>query len=293
MSGSQPAQLVQLEGGGHIAYDEYGDPAGQPVLFCHGWPSSRSMAQLTDDAARRLGLRIISPDRPGISGSSFKAERKLSEWPDVVRALTQELGIESFRVLAISGGAPYAYITGWSLREQVKAIAVVSGAPPIAELSDHSGLWRIHRWMLQLHARRRQLMHGLFHVARPIACMRMSLRYRPFLRLVLQKMDAEALRDQRAFDACFESSRQAWRASLEGVMTDAEIYAQPWGFPLEEVTLPVRVWHGTRDRTFSYRLAEEIARRLPNSQLQIVEGAGHYSLPIRYIDDILRDLVSV
>ena len=292
MSRREPVGVVQLEGGGHIAYDEYGDPAGAPVLFCHGWPSSRSMAQLTDDAARALRLRIISPDRPGISGSSFKPERKLSEWPPIVAALTRQLRIQAFRVLAISGGAPYAFITGAAFPEQVQAIAVVSGAPPIAELSDHAGLWRIHRWMLQVHARNPAVMRGLFRVARPIACIRMSLRYRPFLRLVLQKMDAEALRDQRAFEACFESSREAWRASLEGVMTDAEIFAQPWGFRLEEVKVPVRIWHGTKDRTFSFRLAVDIARRLPHAELHIVEGAGHYSLPIRHIEQILRDLVA-
>ena len=284
--------IVQLQTGGHVAYDEYGDPHGEPVIFCHGWPSSRSMAQLTDDAARALGLRIISPDRPGISGSSFKAERKLTEWPDLLRAVTQQLRIDRYRVLAISGGAPYAFINGWAFPEAVRAIAVVSGAPPIAELADHAGLWRVHRMMLQLHARNPGLMRAFFTIARPIACMRMSLRYRPFLRLVLQKMDADALRDQRAFEACFESSRQAWRASLEGVMTDAEIYAQPWGFRLEEVTVPVHVWHGTRDRTFSFHLAEKVASRLPNAQLRIVEGAGHYSLPIRYMDDILRALVA-
>ena len=39
------------------------------------------------------------------------------------------------------------------------------------------------------------------------------------------------MRDIAAFEACFESQRQAWRASADGLMVDAEIYAQPWGFP--------------------------------------------------------------
>jgi pimeloyl-ACP methyl ester carboxylesterase len=107
----------------------------------------------------------------------------------------------------------------------------------------------------------------------------------------LQPCDANVLRESRAFDVCFESARQAWRSSADGVMTDAEIYATPWGFPLEEVSVPVTLWHGTKDRTFAYRLAEDVATRLPNSQFHLVEDAGHYSLPIRHIREILEDLV--
>ena len=115
----------------------------------------------------------------------------------------------------------------------------------------------------------------------------------PFLLLALQRMDAEALSDRRAFESCFESSREAWRASVDGVIADAEIYARPWGFRLEEICAPVRLWHGTKDRTFSYRLAEELAPRFRNCQLQLVENAGHYSLPIRHIEAVLSDLLAV
>jgi pimeloyl-ACP methyl ester carboxylesterase len=54
---------------------------------------------------------------------------------------------------------------------------------------------------------------------------------------------------------------------------------------------PVRLWHGTKDRTFSFRLAEELAGRLPHCELRIVENAGHYSLPIRHMHAILADLM--
>ena len=101
------------------------------------------------------------------------------------------------------------------------------------------------------------------------------------------------MRDVAAFEACFESQRQAWRASAEGLMTDAEIYAQPWGFPLEEITVPVRLWHGKKDRSFHWELARELGDRLPNCNTQLVEGEGHYSLPIRHMHEILGDLKSV
>ncbi len=63
------------------------------------------MARLTDDAARDLGIRIVSPDRPGIGGSSLQPNRQLSHWLPVVRQLVDHLGIGEFRVLGISGGA--------------------------------------------------------------------------------------------------------------------------------------------------------------------------------------------
>ena len=103
--------VVHLCNGAVVAFQEYGDPTGTPVIFCHGWPSSRTMAQLADEPARALGVRIISPDRPGISGSSMQADRKLSDWPSLVKRLVDDLEIGEFRILAISGGAPYAYAT--------------------------------------------------------------------------------------------------------------------------------------------------------------------------------------
>jgi pimeloyl-ACP methyl ester carboxylesterase len=291
MSGEK---LVQLENGGVIAFQEYGDPGGTPIVFCHGWPSSRIMARLTNDAARDLAVRIISPDRPGISGSTFQPNRKLVDWPVVVQQLVDHLGIGEFRMLAISGGAPYAYATARAMPERVRTIAIVSGAPPIADRGDREGLLPLYRWMLALYRARPRLLRTLFYLVRPIASLRPPVRCRPLLlkMMMLQPWDAESLRDSAAFEAVFESQRRAWRGSVEGVMADAQIYAQPWGFPIEEVRVPVRLWHGKQDRAFSFRLAEEIAKCLPNCQAHYVEGAGHYSLPIRHMREILEDLIS-
>ena len=98
-------QILRLETGTQLAFDEYGDPGGAPVFFCHGWPSSRTMAELTDKAASELGLRIISPDRPGIRDSNFHPNRTLLDWPPLLRELAAHLQIDKFKILAISGGA--------------------------------------------------------------------------------------------------------------------------------------------------------------------------------------------
>ncbi len=286
--------LIKLENGAVIAFEEYGDANGEPVIFCHGWPSSRIMARLTDEPARDLGIRIISPDRPGISGSSLQPDRKLTDWPALVERIADHLAIRDFRMLAISGGAPYAYATAAAMPDQLRAIAIVAGAPPIAEVSDTNALLPLYRWMLALYRTRPQLLRRLFYLARPVLSLRPPVRLRPLLlkMLLLRPCDAESLRDAAAFEAIFESQRRAWRASAKGVMADAQIYAEPWGFALEDVHVPVRLWHGKQDRAFSIHLAQEVAKRLPNCKARFVDGAGHYSLPIRHMREILEDLIS-
>ena len=278
-------QIVQLDKGGVVAFQEYGDPSGVPVIFCHGWPSSRTMAQLADEPARALGVRIISPDRPGISGSSMQLDRKLSDWPSLVEQLVDNLGIGEFRILAISGGAPYAYATAVAISERVRAIAIVGGVISFAELKDFKGLLPLYRYMLGFYRNR----------PRPFLSFRAPIRLRPLLlkMLLLRPCDAASLCDDAAFEAIFESQRRAWRGSVEGVLADARIYAEPWGFAIEDVRVPVRLWHGKEDRAFAVRLAEEIANRFPNCKARFIQDEGHYSLPIRHMREILEDLISI
>lgn len=287
--------IVHLNDGAVVEFQEYGDPTGTPVLFCHGWPSSRTMAQLADEPARSLGLRIISPDRPGICGSSMQLDRKLSDWPRIVGQLVDNLGIGEFRILAISGGAPYAYATAVAMPERVRAIAVAGGVIPFAELKDFKGLLPLYRWMLAFYRNRPQLLRQLFRLAKPFLSFRAPVRLRPLLlkMLLLRSCDAASLRDDAAFEAIFESQRRAWRGSAEGVMIDAQIYAQPWGFGVQDVRVPVRLWHGIEDRAFAVRLAEEIANRFPDCKARFIPNEGHYSLPIRHMREILEDLISV
>ena len=287
--------IVQLHDGAVVAFQEYGDATGTPVIFCHGWPSSRTMAQLTDEPARALGVRIVSPDRPGISGSSMQLDRKLSDWPRVVEQFVDDLGIGEFRILAISGGAPYAYATAVAMPERVRAIAIVGGVIPFSELNDFKGLLPLYRWMLAFYRNRPHLLRQLFRLARPFLSFRAPIRLRPLLlkMLLLRPCDAASLRDDAAFEAIFESQRRAWRGSVDGVLVDARIYAEPWGLAIEDIRVPVRLWHGIEDRAFAIRLAEEMANRFPDCKSRFIQKEGHYSLPIRHMREILEDLISV
>ena len=102
--------MVNLPDGRDLAYEEYGDPAGFPVLSFHGGLSSHLDAAPAGAAAREAGIRLVAPDRPGMGLSTFQPGRTLLDWPEDVTALAHALGIERFAVMGWSAGGPYAAV---------------------------------------------------------------------------------------------------------------------------------------------------------------------------------------
>src|SRR5207237_4830051 len=118
-------------------YAEYGSPAGQPIIYCHGVPSSRVEGDLIVNAstAAALGVRVVVPDRPGVGRSDYLPGRRIVDWPDDVLDLTNALGLERFAVLGSSGGAPYAAVCGALIPERIRALGLLGAKPP----PDHAG----------------------------------------------------------------------------------------------------------------------------------------------------------
>jgi pimeloyl-ACP methyl ester carboxylesterase len=289
--GMRATHLIPLLSGGTLAVDEDGDPHGTPVFFFHGWPASRLQGAGLGPAARRLGVRLLSPDRPGIGLSTHQPGRRLLDWPAQVREAAVWLGMERFRVICVSGGAPYALAAGHALPDLIEAVAVISGAPPLAQGVDPKALLAAYRWLLAVYRVQPGAIRGLFRLARPVAITRPPRWMWPLILRFVPEADRAALADGEVFEGSFGCYQEAWRGGSQGVVADAEIYAQDWGFEPEDVRVPVRLWHGLNDESFSWRLAEALANRLPDCTARFMENEVHYSLPIRHGEMILEDLL--
>lgn len=285
------SQVVPLPSGVQLAIEEYGSPQGEPVFFFHGWPSAAVQGVLLHDAAAELGLRIISVSRPGLGASAPQRARRLVDWPPLVRELAAALGIARFRVLGVSGGGPYALACAWALPDLVEKATVICGAPPLAESGSAAGFNFAYRAMLGVYHRRPGVMRGLFRLLHPIARVDPPAWMMVMLRGALVGPDKETLADPAVSKMCYDGFRGAWGGHRDGVFEDAEIYTQPWGFPLAEIRVPVEIWHGTQDNNFAHTLTD-YARHIPGAQVRIMEGEGHYSLPIRRTREILAGLIA-
>ena len=81
------------------------------------------------------------------------------------------------------------------------------------------------------------------------------------------------------------------RQGVRGLAREGIVFAHPWGFHLNEITLPVTIWHGDADTSIPLSMAEYIANAIPNSRLHVIPKEGHF-LVFNYWDKILSELVS-
>ncbi|WP_425607344.1 alpha/beta fold hydrolase [Halomontanus rarus] len=123
-------RTVVVGDGRQLSYAEYGDPDGEPVLLFHGTPGSRLLGQLFDEEARRHGIRLLSPDRPGYGRSTPCPGRTLSDTGTFVAPVLDDAGISRTRVVGFSGGGAYALALAATHGERVSEIDVVSSATP-------------------------------------------------------------------------------------------------------------------------------------------------------------------
>ena len=279
---------ILLACGRKLGFAEYGDPGGRPLLYCHGFPSSRLEAAFCHFAAQRLGIRIISVDRPGYGLSDFEPRRRLSAWPDDVKQLTEALGIERFGVLGVSGGGPYALACAWKMPEKLRSVKIVCSLAPLTQPET----LRAMRWHTRLAfglARRSYALLWLTYgstvgtairVCPEIACGWQWLSGSPADRATLARSEVHALMQANL--------RESLRAGVRGALWDAVIYVRDWGFPLDQIQVPVEIWHGEADTIVPPWHCHVLAGALANGRVRLVAGEGHYSLPIEHCENILE-----
>ncbi|HEX7444592.1 MAG TPA: alpha/beta hydrolase, partial [Acidimicrobiales bacterium] len=125
--------VLTLGDGRRLGYTAYGDPEGLPVLNCHGGLLCRLDVEPADEAARRLGICLVSPDRPGVGLSGRQPGRSTVDWAADVRELVDQLGIDRFAVMGWSLGGQYAAALAARLGDRVTRTAVVAGCVPLDE----------------------------------------------------------------------------------------------------------------------------------------------------------------
>ena len=287
-------ELVRLPDGRRVAIASHGDPQGRPLFLFHGTPGSRLGMHYVDGPAKRRGVRVVCPDRPGVGRSDPHPGRTIPGYADDVSALADALGFGRFAVLGYSGGAPYALACGAKLPERVSAVGTAAGAGPHDRPGSREGCSKSDLMLLDLSLRRpflaRLTMFGWAKVA----------RFAPSVALKSLAEDAsepdsrflEAELQERGAAEVMGLFSEVFRQGSSGVVLEYSLYGRPWGFSLGEVSVPVHLWHGEDDLVVPMHHAEDLASRLPDAELHKLGNAGHFSIQQHYgamLDTLLTE----
>jgi pimeloyl-ACP methyl ester carboxylesterase len=273
--GSGQDRILRLAGGRGLGFTDYGPADGFPVLFFHGFGTTRVICPPVEPAAE-LGLRLIAVDRPGIGLSEPMPGRRLLDWPADVAAVADELGLQKFSIVGWSGGGPYAMACAVEMPERVRSIALVSSPAPLA--GGESGYLR----RFDRHA------------------VRAASRTPWIVRLAMwqwgrsQRKDAARFFDESVADMCAEdqavlaepelrdrmiaNSAELYRQGGRGMYDEALILARPWGFELSDVKVPVDIWYGVKDGTVPEGMTAHLARNIEGAELHQYADEGHHLL---------------
>jgi pimeloyl-ACP methyl ester carboxylesterase len=266
---------VTLPDGRVLAYEDYGVATGFPVLSFHGGLSSRLDAAPAHEAAVAAGVRLISPDRPGIGLSTYQRGRRLTDWPADVAHLTGALGIGEFAVMGWSAGGAYAAICAAAMGDRVTAAALLSSAVPLDLYGTTRGLSVEDRVLLVLTRRTPWLASALMKVS--IVNASNARLFRAVMR-TFPPADRTVLTEWGPPDHALSFVREAMRQGTEGCVQDYRIFGDPWGFALEEVHVPVDIWEGADDNTGPPGYRAFLKRHIPQATVNVVPGEGHLSL---------------
>lgn len=286
-----PELTITLPDGRCLGYVECGDLEGKPVFCFDGWPSSRWGALLKEDEARRVGVRLIGTDRPGMGLSSFQRGRRLVDWPVDVAALADALDIERFAVWGISGGGPFALACAHELPESVTACGVASGAGPLAcgtkayppGFRRQIALARWFPWLIRFmlwQTSGRYYMRD-FETARD--AFYAGFRY-------ADEPD-KALIDDPGNTLGIHMLREAFRQGMHGPAYEGRILLQDWGFRLEDIALThVYLWHGEQDSRTPAAVARQVCDRIPHCEAAFFPDEAHGSTVVHHTEMMLRTL---
>jgi len=272
-----PQFAERLEDGRRIAYDDIGPRDGFPVLLLHGTPGSRRGPRPRGIVLHRLGIRLITYDRPGYGDSPRIEGRNVADAAQDVLAIVSKLEIERFGVVGRSGGGPHALACGADekLRDRITRIAVLVSLAPTDAPDWYEGMNDDNR-------------AAFGRAVSDTATLETEIRRRaketmadPDYLLTILGAQMTVADRQVVSDAALRrllrmSYRDALKNGEDGWIDDVLALRRVWKVNLRAIDAPVKLWHGKDDTFAPAAHSTYLAAAIDGAELDLRDGAAHF-----------------
>ena len=252
-------------------FNEYGNPAGKPVVYFHGVPGSPSEASVFDAPAREQGLRILCFDRFAIDHAITDADY----YRQIAQAVSETVQGARVDFIGFSLGTHAALEVAALMPRQVRSLHLVSAAAPLdgGDLLDQMA----GKTVFSLAQRSPGLFQWLVRWQALLAKRAPQLLFR-MLFASAQGQDRELVKSTEFRALICQVLQQCFAQGSSGYTRDIQQYLQPWSAGAFASAANACLWHGTQDNWSPFGMSAYLAERLPNNaRVERMEGLSHYS----------------
>jgi pimeloyl-ACP methyl ester carboxylesterase len=279
VSNGVQTRTISAGSGRELCVEIAGEPDGKPILVCTGEPMSRRLYGGWIADAQNKGIRLIGYDRPGYGGSTPRPGRTVASGAADVRAIAEALGHDRLGVWGLSGGGPYALACAALLPGMAVAVAAVASVAPYGiEGFDYfagmgeSNVEGTQSFFSDPEASRREL-----GADREQILAAAPEQFAEELKSLLSPADAAVLTGELARWLA-ETHKVALAAGDQGWWDDEAASLTSWGFDLGAIRVPVKIWHGQKDRFVPVQHGQWLAASVPGAEADISDRDGHLTM---------------
>lgn len=273
---STKTSILLTPDGRDLWVESAGNPSDKALLFHNGTPTSRKLFRGMVDEANERGIHLICYDRPGYGGSTPHPGRTVGDCAQDVLSITRHFGIDRLAVWGISGGGPHTIASALLLPDLVCAAATFCSLAPVT-IPDFD----FFHGMSERKQRERKL-----YFSDPEQFRRDLLKSREEILAATNEILADKLNampvEERVSASFYEFSyatmRFAIERGIEGYWEDYQAFYSDWGIDLSSNNVPIQLWHGKKDSDVPFQHSVRLAGAIPNSELRLTQGDGHFSI---------------
>jgi pimeloyl-ACP methyl ester carboxylesterase len=284
---------ITLPDGRLLDVEISGPDNGIPLIFHHGTPGSVTQFGAVRRAVHDRGLRLVTFSRAGYGASTRQPGRDVVAAAEDVAFLLDHLGAPRCLVAGWSGGGPHTLATAAELPDRVAGALVIAGVAPYdAEGLDFlagMGEDNVTEFTLVLQGE---------DAVRP-GYERQAVQMRggdvatliKEMSTILPDVDRAVITDEFGEDM-LASFGEGLRLGVDGWIDDDLAFVRPWGFSLDELTVPVFLWQGSEDLMVPYAHGQWLAEHVPGVTAHLLPGEGHLSITVGALEQMLDELVT-
>ncbi|MGO9160631.1 MAG: alpha/beta fold hydrolase [Streptosporangiaceae bacterium] len=283
---------VRLPDGRRLDVRVSGPADGLPLVFHHGTPGAAVPVRAMERAAHARGLRLVTTSRPGYGDSGRQPGRSVADVAADTAAVLAEIGAGRCLIAGWSGGGPHALACGARLGPAA-AVLVIAGVAPYqaAGLDWLAGMGEENITEFGAALAGEEQLRSYLLGERELVRQVTAADIVSSMQTLLPGVDRAALTGEFGEDMA-ASIREAVRVGVAGWLDDDLAFARPWGFSLDEISVPVMIWQGSADLMVPFAHGQWLAAQLPAASAHLEEGEGHLSIALGALDRMLDELVS-